>query len=353
MGRKTTIQDVADRAGVSNATVSNVINDKGKVSESTRKTVLQAIEDLNYRPSSSAQRRLQQGARNSIGLVVKEMRNPYFAEVMVGAQEKAAEENFEVMLSSSESRSEMEKGIVELLVEQDVDGIIINPLLNQEADLSHLFELKRRNIPFVLLEEVHGLKSSLVDIDNVQAAKELTTYLIDLGHEDVVHFAGPEYSMHRQERIEGFRKAFFESGLVYREEFVVGAGAYMEEGYETGLEFFSERDDDDRPTAVACYNDLVAIGLLRALRELDIRVPGEVAVTGFDDIEPCKYAPVPLTTMGVPTYRMGRKSVDVLLRQIESSTDEPEEVNLEPELKERASTASAPTMISDGQAAGS
>lgn len=340
MGSQTTIKDVAERAGVSSATVSNVINDKGKVSESTRKEVLQAVDDLNYRPNASAQRRLQKGVRNSIGLVVKEIHNPYFADVMTAVQKKAGEEGYEIMLSSSEGRRETERGIVEMFVEKDVDGIIINPLLDRDADLSHLFELKRRNIPFVLLEEVRGLKASLVDIDNVEAAQKLTTYLVDRGHEDIIHFAGPEYSMHSEERVEGFRRTFFEHGLVYSENYVVRAGARMHDGYETGMAYFRETDRADWPTAVTCYNDLVAIGLLRALRELDVRVPEEVSVTGFDNIETCDYAPVALTSMGVPTTKMGRTAVEVLLHHIEAADDpDPEVVNLEPKMTVRASTA--------------
>ena len=343
MGSRTTIKDVAERAEVSSATVSNVINDKGKVSESTRKTVLRAIEDLNYRPNASAQRRLQRGGRKSIGLVVKEINNPYFAEVTVGAQERASEAGYEIMLSSSEGQRSTERGIVELFVERDVDGLIINPLLDREADLSHLFELKRRNIPFVLLEEVHGLQSNLVDVDNVKAYQELTAYLVDLGHENLLHFAGPEYSMHSQERIQGFRRTFFDSGLLYNEDYVVRAGAYMKDGYETGLAYFQETEPEDWPTAVTCYNDLVAMGLLRALRELDVAVPETISVTGFDNIEACEYAPVPLTTMGVPTHKMGRESVEVLLHHVENSGEhEPKAVNLKPEMTVRASTAPAP-----------
>ena len=183
--------------------------------------------------------------------------------------------------------------------------MIINPLLDRDADLSHLFNLERRNIPFVLLEEVHGLKANLVDVDNVQSAREITSYLFDLGHENIVHFAGPKYSMHSDERLEGVRQAFFDTHQVYSGDHVVRAGgARMEDGYRTGLEYFEGRPASERPTAVSCYNDPVAIGLLRALRELNIDVPGEVSVTGFDNIETCDYAPVPLTSMGMPTTEM-------------------------------------------------
>ena len=348
MGSRTTIRDVAEWAGVSNATVSNVINDKGKVSESTRKEVLEAIEALNYRPNASAQRKLKSRGPKSIGLVIKEIHNPYFADVIVGAQEKAEEEGYAIILSSSEGQRDTEGQIVDLLVEKDVDGIIINPLLDHDADLSHLFNLKRRNVPFVLLEEVHGLKSNLVDVDNVKAAREVISYLIDLGHRDVIHFAGPEYSMHSDERIEGFQQAFFKTQQVYSEDYVVRtSGAHMEDGYRTGLEYFKDRPASERPTAVTCYNDLTAIGLLRALRELDIDVPGEVSVTGFDNIRTCDYAPVPLTSMGVPTKKMGRKAMEVLIRQLENSDqDEPEVVNLEAEMTVRASTAPVEETVS-------
>lgn len=347
MGSRTTIRDVAEWAGVSNATVSNVINDKGKVSESTRKDVLEAIEALNYRPNASAQRKLQSRGPKSIGLVIKEIHNPYFADVIIGAQEKAQEEDYAIMLSSSEGRRDTEGQIVDLLVEKDVDGIIINPLLDHDADLSHLFNLKRRNIPFVLLEEVHGLKSNLVDVDNVKASREMTSYLIDLGHEDIIHFAGPEYSMHSDERVEGFRQAFFDTQQIYSEDYVVRAGAHLEEGYETGLEYFKDRSASERPTAVTCYNDLVAIGLLRALRELNIDVPGEVSVAGFDNVKTCDYAPVPLTSMGVPTTQMGRKAMEVLIRHIEASDhDGPEVVNLEAGMTVRESTAPVKEAVS-------
>ncbi len=347
MGSRPTIRDVAERADVSNATVSNVINEKGKVSESTRKDVLEAIEALNYRPNASAQRKLQSNGPKSIGLVVKEMHNPYFADVTIAAQERATEEGYSVMLASSEGDRATEGQIVDLFVEKDVDGIVINPLLDPDADLSHLFDLQRRNIPFVLLEQVRGLQANLVDVDNVAAARTLTTHLVELGHEHIVHFAGPAYSMHGEERAEGVRRAFFDSGLVYSEDYVVPAGARLEDGYRVGLEYFRDRPPADRPTAVTCYNDLVAIGLLRALRELGIDVPGEVSVAGFDNIKTCAYAPVPLTTMGVPTAEMGRAAVEMVVRQIEAGgQDEPDTVNLQAELTVRESTAPVTTQVS-------
>lgn len=337
---KPTIKDVAEAAGVSSATVSNVLNDKHNVGEETRRRVRRVIEKMNYRPSASAQRRLQQSAQKSIGLVVKEIHNPYFADVIVGAQEEAGARGYDLMVATSEGERETENRVVEAFVSRDLNGIIINPLLDSKADLSHLFELKRRNIPFVMLEQVRGLRANLVDVDNTTDYKESVKYLIDLGHEQIVHFAGPEYSMHSDERIEGFRGAFFESGLVYSEDFVVRAGASLEEGYRAGREYFEGRAAADRPTAVACYNDLVGIGLMRALRELGLSIPQEVSILGFDNIDFCEYAPVPLTSVGVPTQEMGRKAVEMLVRHMESAEPgQPEVTSLKAEMTVRASTA--------------
>ena len=339
MGR-VTIKDVARQAGVSSATVSNVLNDKGKVSENTRRSVRAAVERMNYRPSASAQRRLQQSGQKSIGLVVKEIHNPYFADVIVGAQEAASEHGYSLMVSSSEGSRDTEGHSVDLFIDKDVNGIVINPVLDDNTDLSHLFELKRRNIPFVLLERVHGLHASLVDIDNVEAAKEATLYLVGLGHKKMVHFSGPGYSAHSDERSEGFRQGFFEARLVYSSDFIVTAGASMGDGYATGLAYFSDLAEDERPTAVLCYNDMVAIGLMRALRELGIKVPDDVSLIGFDNVDMCDYAPVPLTTMQVPTRHMGRQAIEVLIRQMEAPDDyQPEHINLHAELMVRASTA--------------
>lgn len=337
--KKATISDVAELAGVSNATVSAVINNKDTVRDSTRRKVLHAIEELNYRPSASAQRRFRTSADKSIGLVVKEMHNPYFADVIVGAREMANKKGYTVLVASSESSVESEHDIVELLAGKDIDGLVINPLLDEHADLSHLFEIKRRNIPFVLLESVRGLQANIVDVDNVRASQTAVKYLIDGGHTRIAHFAGPKYSMHSDERIEGVRRAFSESRLVFSSDFIVHAGARVEDGHRAGIEYFEDFGVDDRPTAVTCYNDLVAIGLIKALSELGIRVPDDVSVIGYDDIKMGNYVSVPLTTVHVPKVEMGAKAVERLIAHIENpGARSVDKVTLETDLVLRAST---------------
>ena len=335
--KNATIHDVASRAGVSIGTVSAVLNRKGTVSKGTRRRVLQAISDLHYRPSAAARRRLQPTVEKSIGLIVKEINNPYFADIIVGAQEAARELNYNVLVAHTERTYEYEQQLVELLVAKDVDGLIINPLLDRDSDISHLFELKRQNIPLVLIESVRGLQASMVDVDNVAAEKAAVEFLIDQGHKHIVHFAGPPYSMHSDERIEGVRRAFSAQRLVLGDQDVVHAGASLEDGYRAGLEYF--RECADRPTAVTCYNDLVAIGLMRALQELGLSVPDDVSVVGFDDIDMASYLPVPLTTVRMPRREIGRRATEMLIHSVEAADGAAaEKVLLQADLVVRGST---------------
>lgn len=339
MTSRTTIQDVAERAGVSSGTVSNVINGKEKVSERTRRKVTAAIEALNYRSDTSPEV-VDAVARKSVGVVIQEIQNPYFADVIEGVQERTSEEGYTSMVASSEGERSAEIRAVDVFLKKELDGLIISPLLGGDADFSHLFDLKRRNIPIVLLEDVFGLKSNFVVSDNFEAARCIATHLFELGHEDIVHFAGPESTKHSRERVGGFRQAFFDAERIYNSDYVVRAGTHFQGGYQTGMEYFGTLSPDKWPTAVACYNDLVAIGLIHALQELDISVPEEVSVAGFDDIEVCRYAPLPLTSIKIPALKKGRAAMDILIRNLES--DEkicPKTVRIEPELNVRESTA--------------
>lgn len=338
-----TIADVAERANVSKATVSAVINDKGTVKKSTRRRVLKSIEELNYRPRASARRGFRSASTKSIGLVIKEADNPYYAEVAAGVREAVREKGYSIIISSSEGSYTSEQRVVDLLTSQDTDGLIITPVLDGEADLSHIFELKRRNVPFVLLEEVRGVQASLVDVDNVAASSKAVKHLIELGHEHIVHFAGPPYSMHSAERIEGVRRAFSESHLIFGDAFIVEAGAHLKDGYQAGLAYFEGLAAEDRPTAVTCYNDLVALGLLRALGELSIQVPEDISIIGHDDLEMLRYLPLSLSSVRMPKFEMGRRSAEILIRQMEANRAlSPEKVYLDAELAIRDSVGPQP-----------
>jgi LacI family transcriptional regulator/LacI family repressor for deo operon, udp, cdd, tsx, nupC, and nupG len=339
---RATITDVAREAGVSKATVSAVLNDRGSVKDSTRTRVLQAIDTLNYRPSQLAPSTGTHELK-SLGIVVKEIDNPYYADVVLGARARAVESGYSLVVLSSEGEYDAERRAVELMRAKQIDGLIATPVLDEHADLSHFFELKRRNYPFVLLEAVRGVPASLVDVDNVEASRRAVEHVISLGHTRIAHFAGPEYSMHTHERVDGVRRACSASRLAFGDADIIAAGAHLESGYRAGLAYFGTGSAESRPTAVTCYNDLVAIGLMRALRELGLRVPQQVSVVGFDDIPLAQYVDVPLTTVRVPTFRMGTIAADMLITHVESKTVVPvQKAYLEAQLVVRASTAAVP-----------
>jgi LacI family transcriptional regulator/LacI family repressor for deo operon, udp, cdd, tsx, nupC, and nupG len=220
-----------------------------------------------------------------------------------------------------------------------VDGLIINPLQDDEMDLSHLFEIRRRNIPLVMLESIRGLQASMVDVDNVAASRAAVEHLISGGHTRIIHFSGPPYSMHSDERIEGVRRAFSAQHLAFKDDDVVHVGARLEDGYAVGLEYFRDLSESERPTAVTCYNDLVAIGLIRALTELGLKVPDDISIIGYDDIDMATYGPIPLTTVRVPKKEMGRRSAQILIQHVEAhDAGTIEKVFLEPKMIVREST---------------
>ena len=335
-GTRPTISDVARHAGVSKATVSAVLSDTGAVSDATRDRVLAAIELLNYRPTQPPRRSARR--HRSIAVIIKEHDNPYYAEVLAGVRAHTEGLGYTLLVVSSEGAYDVERRAVELLRDKDVDGLIVTPVFDEHADLSHFFELKRRNFPLVLLEQIRGLRSSLVDVDNVEASRKAVEHLIALGHTRIVHLAGPEYSMHSRERVDGVRRAYSGTRLIFTDDVIVPAGAHLEDGYRAGLALFDA--GGEHPTAVTCYNDLVAIGLLRALAERGLRVPGDVSVVGFDDLPLCEYLSVPLTTVQVPKFKMGESAAQLLVRHIESKQAvAPQKVSLNASLVVRRSTA--------------
>jgi LacI family transcriptional regulator/LacI family repressor for deo operon, udp, cdd, tsx, nupC, and nupG len=337
-----TIQDVAEKAGVSKATVSAVINDKTTVKESTRATVLEAIQALNYRPRAAARQRLSTEKMRFVGFVLREIGNPYYAEIITGAESFLREHGYITLVAATEGDFKTEQRITRLFTHKDVDGILLTPAMDGDTDLSHIFDLKRHNVSFVLLEEIRGIQANLVDVDNVQGAKDAVLHLIDLGHVHIVHFQGPEYSLHSQERLSGVRRAYSESELVFSDRLVVQAGDSLENGYRTGLEFFSQCLKGECPTAVTCYNDLVALGLIRALGELGLRVPEDVSVVGSDDLKLLEYlsAASRLTSVRVPKFEVGLTAAEILHKQIQSETaSPPRKVYLHAELVVRETSA--------------
>lgn len=317
--KKVTIEDVARHAGVSNGTVSAVINEKNSVKWETRKAVLRTMKELHYRPRASARSLKKESTEHSIGLLVREIGNPFYTAIASGVIDYAGSKGYLVLIASSEGNHINEENITSSFSTKDIKGAIISPVLEGTAEIEHLFRLKTINFPFVLLENVKGIQANVVSIDNIKAVKQAVKFLIDGGHSKIVHFAGPKHASHTYERIDGFRRAYSESHFAYNAEMIVSTGAHFEDGYRACLEYFRGRTPENFPTAIVCYNDLVALGVMAALAEMRIRIPDDISVVGNDDISFARHIPVPLTTIRAPMFELGRRAAEILIRNIESS----------------------------------
>jgi LacI family transcriptional regulator len=339
-----TITEIAKLANVSKSSVSLVLNNKPGVSEKTRTKVLGIIKKYRYRPNQIAQS-LAGGETKSIGLIVKEIDNPYFGRLMRGVYDACSKLGYTVLLGSSEQSTSKESEIIRTMMSKRVDGLIISPLQSEDADYSYLVDLTKDAYPLVILGSMPNFATNSVDIDNFAAAFDAASYLIRHGHKDIVHLAGT--SGHGLKRLEGFRAALQEHGLPMQKNSIVQVAPYAPNGYQAGKELFSGRTCP--PSAVFCYNDLVAIGLMNALHDLGIDVPGSVSIMGFDDIDIADYLRIPLTTVRMPAYEIGTSAADLLISRLaEPVSPRIERVTLAYQIVERRSVARAGALVPTG-----
>ena len=339
--KKATINDVAVRAGVSKGTVSAVLNSRSSVTAGTREHVLKIMKELNYRPLGQARNLKGQQIGKSIGLIMRELDNPFYASVAAGIKKYANSHDYILFITSSESDHQTEENISQLLAAKDVKGVIIAPVINGTVEIGHLFRLKMLNYPFVLLEEVQGILANVVSINNIKATKDAVKFLIDQGHTHIMHFSGPQYASHSHERVRGFRKAFSESHLVFSDDLVICCGSHFHDGYEKGRNYFEKFDKSKFPMAVVCYNDVVALGLMSALHELNISVPDQVSIIGNDDIEFARHWSPALTTISTPLEELGRRAAEILINNIEADRALPvENITLDAKIVIRETTRS-------------
>jgi len=336
---KITIEEIAKRAGVSKGTVSAVLNEKNKVKPSTKENILQVMKALNYRPKGVA-RNLKNGkAEKSIGIIVKELSYPFFTAIAEGAKEYASSRGYSLIIASSDYDLESEKKFTNLFSAKDIRGAIIAPIMEGNSEIEHLLKLKMLNYPFVLLADVKGITANVVEIDNKRAIKKAVEYLINNGHKKIIHFAGPPESAHTKERIDGFRNAFSRSTVVFHKEMIIPIGSHNEVSYEKTIKYFRSKKRKDYPTAIVCFNDLQALAVMTALRNLNIKVPKDISIIGNDDIHYAGIYSIPLTTIKSPKREIGQKAAEILIRNIESPNLIPiERIVLDTELIIRKST---------------
>ncbi|AXG82034.1 LacI family DNA-binding transcriptional regulator [Streptomyces paludis] len=331
------IKDVARAAGVSVGTVSNVINRPDTVTAETRARVLSAIDRLGYIRSESA-RQLRAGRSRIMGLLVLDMGNPFFVDVARGAEQVARDAGLGVMVCNSAENAEEEAKYLALFAEQRVRGVLLTPA---DATGGTIDTLRRHGIPFVWVDRVsEGAGECSVSVDDVVGGSLAAGHLIGAGHRSIAYVSGPPGLNQVADRRTGALNALAEVGL--------GESALRELPAER-LDVAAGRDAGarllglaDRPTAVFCANDLLALGVLQAMYAAGVTVPDDLAIVGYDDIEFAAAAAVPLTSVRQPTVGMGALAAELLLAEAQSedrgTPHEHRRVVLQPELVVRRSS---------------
>lgn len=337
-----TIKDIAKRCGVSVATVSRVLNGHPTVSRDLRERVLQAARDLNYQPNAVA-RSLVSSRSRLLGVVIPDIVNPFFPDVVRAVEDVAAQHGYSVLLSNTDWNLYREKESLGILRSRQVDGIVLVPSQVEP----HLDWLSRSSIPVTLLTRTSPNFDS-VETDHFRGGYLVARHLVDLGHTRMAVIgdtSDPKYK--------GFRKALIDGQIpvatnLYSWQLskndATQEGAYqltlqkMRE-FEQSTQTGSWADRRERPTAIFAQNDLMAIGVLMALEELGFGVPEDMAVVGFDNILLAAAVRPALTSVAQPTYELGRLATELLIERIESGRQlPPRHIVLEPRLVVRAST---------------
>jgi LacI family transcriptional regulator len=327
------MRDVAERAGVSVTTVSHVINETRPVSDELRQRVLAAMQELGYQPNLLA-RGLRRGETHTIGMIVPDSANPFFAELARGIEDTVFEQGYNVILCSSDGDLDKELLYATVLAEKRVDGILF---VAAGVSTEHIQTLQEQRMPVVVVDrEVPDAAVDSVLTDNARGGWLATRHLLDLGHRRIGCIAGPSDVTPSAERITGYRQALDESGIPVDEALIVKGDFQYEGGYQAARQLLVI---DDPPTAIFACNDLMAVGAISAAAEMGRRVPAELSVVGFDDVSLASFANPPLTTILQPKHEMGVIAATMLLERMHEPEMPPRRRMLDTSLLVRRSTA--------------
>jgi len=327
-----TIREVAEKAGVSSTTVSHVINTTRFVSEETRQRVLSAMQELGYRPNYLA-RSLRRGETHTIGLILPDSSNPFFAEIAHSIEEVAFRQGYSLILCNTEGDLEKERRYVEVLSKKQVDGMIFVAAGEQTDSLQELLRLRT---PLVIVDRdlSEHLDVDTVLTDNRQGGYQATRHLIDLGHQRIACITGPSNLTPSAERVSGYTGALAEAGLPVDEQLILRGDFHPRSGGEATLHLLGMQVP---PTAIFTCNDLMAIGALSAANEAGYPVPARLAVVGFDDIELASHTTPPLSTIAQPRAEISQTAINLLLERINEHSQPTQRILLPGKLVIRAS----------------
>ncbi len=316
--KRSTQADVARQAGVSRATVSYVVNGQTEgrvpISEDTRQRVLDAIEELDYEPDARAQA-LRSGTTQTIGLIIPDLSNPHFCEYASGIEQEAHNSNYHVLLSSIALDEEYAVEIFKSLSTRRIDGLILASSfinISEEAQKT-LNQLRERHLPMVEMNDQYNVDSVVCDYR--EATREVLTYLISLGHRRIGMIYGVVLPELADDRLSPYQETLKAAGL-YDPELTAECGPTIEDGFQAALKLLKL---PARPSALISINDLLAFGILRAAGDLNLSVPRDLSVVGYDDIPMAKYMVPRLTTVSKDALHAGQEAFKLLLARIHNS----------------------------------
>jgi LacI family transcriptional regulator len=334
--RNASVKDVAAAAGVSLGTVSNVLNRPDRVSPDTRERVLRAMAELGFVRNESA-RQLRAGSSRTLAYVMLDASNPFFTDVAQGIDTAAEAVGLSLVLCNSRNLAEREQSHLALLEQQRVQGILVTPV---DPDSPSLDEVARRGTPVVVVDRTRADQSFCsVAVDDVLGGRRAVEHLIDRGHTRVAFIGGPTTLGQVRDRWQGAQDAWAAAGLPADGLVeVTTTGLTVAEGREAGQRL-AGMPAKRRPTAAFCANDLTALGLLQQATSSGLRVPDELAIVGYDDIDFAGAAAVPLTSVRQPRQELGRTAAELVLDEATNPEHTHRQVLFTPELVARASTA--------------
>lgn len=323
---------MAERAGVSTATVSHVINQTRFVSHETRLRVLEAIDALHYQPSAIA-RGLATNSTQTIGLIISDIANPFFTAVARGVQDNVHQHGYHTIFSNTDEDPDREDEYLRLLSARQIDGLIIAPTGHRSERLIRMAEA---GLPIVMLDrETPDLEAPFVGVDNEGGAYQATRYLIELGHRHIAILVGMAAISTQVMRFDGYKRALAEGGILFNEEFVIRADSrtyskrpavlepplpkFMTNNQMTPAAYHllqTMLDSSNFPSAIFITNNEMTVGALYALTERDLRCPEDISIISFDDHD---WAPIfspALTVVRQPTYELGQEAANLLMRMV-------------------------------------
>jgi LacI family transcriptional regulator len=307
-GRMVTIREVARAAGVGISTVSRALNNSGPVHTDTKEKILRIAIELGFRPNAVAKSMVTRST-GTLGLLIPDLRNPYFPAVTRGVEDMAARHGFTVMLGNSDNDPTREWKFIRTLLDKQVDGII---LISTAVDIALVRQIIEAGTPICSMDVGHSGLADVVRVDQSEAARQATRHLIALGHRRIAHIAAPSWTRTGRERMQGYRTAMSEAGLSISSTLIQSGNWLDGSGSQAARELMAQAIP---PTAIYAANDLMAIGAMVWLTEHGFRVPADVAVMGHGNVPFSALVTPPLTSMAESEYQVGELAAEMLIQR--------------------------------------